>query len=592
VSGAGDRADAFADDPTQTAAERTFPSPLPAGAMWGDLRIIVEIGHGGFGRVYRAWDAALARDVALKVIRPDRSDPATTAAVIREGQMLARVRHPHVVTVYGAQRRGEEVGIWMELVHGRPLAQIVREEGPMGPEEAALVGIRVCDALTAVHGAGLLHRDVKAQNVMRESGGRLVLMDFGAGRELTARDPGTPLMVGTPVYLSPHVLGGGPWTTTADIYSVGVLLFFLVTGRYPVEGRSVADVALAHALGQHHLLPDVRPGLPDAFARVVQRALESRYESAGAMMRDLLDAMPTGFGSHDRAGGVESATPPAAAGSRTAADHTWRWIGTAAGAAAAVWLLGFITSKAFDQSLDRGAFAQETPIDWFVYGIRSLIGPAAYGLIAMLAVRLARGLWRAAQRVAPPVQRASDVMWHRAQALGQTLGFSTRANRAQWLLAGQVAGLGAIWWIFRDVVRAFTSFLDTAPPDVLLQLAPDNDAQLAFRTVLSIFVLAIAAGWYRLRERHAGEPPIDRTTAAAGLGVLAISLALLCAPFRLMHENEFRRANLAGQRCYIIGERSDDVLLFCPDKAPRVHVTSRTDPALEPTTAIESIFSR
>jgi len=216
-------------DPDETHLVDTPPGPLPNGPgerQWSDLRLLEEIGHGGFGRVYRAWDEALAREVALKIIKPQ--DETHRADVLREGQMLARVKHPNVVTVFRAQQVGQEVGITMELINGRDLSDVVSHAGPMSADEASVVGIKLGQALAAVHGAGLLHRDVKARNVMRESGGRIVLMDFGAGRELVPNKPSNrPAedLSGTPLYLAPELFTGRPASPASDLYSLGVLLF-------------------------------------------------------------------------------------------------------------------------------------------------------------------------------------------------------------------------------------------------------------------------------------------------------------------------------------------------------------------------------
>ena len=169
---------------THTSADHTPSHDLPTSfpETWGDLRLIAEIGRGGFGRVFRAHDPDLKREVALKVIK--LRDSSHRATVLKEGQMLARVRHNNVVTVFRAQQIGDEIGLTMELIRGRHLGDLVKQEGPMGADEAAVIGVSVCQALAAAHGQGLLHRDVKSRNVMRESGGRIVLMDFGAGREV------------------------------------------------------------------------------------------------------------------------------------------------------------------------------------------------------------------------------------------------------------------------------------------------------------------------------------------------------------------------------------------------------------------------
>jgi serine/threonine protein kinase len=197
---------------------------------WGPLDLLEKLGEGSFAEVYRAWDPRLQREVALKLIkRPVTEDDRV---VIEEARQLARVRHPNVVTVHGAERHDECEGIWMELVSGRTLAEIVRSDGPMGAHEASLVGATVCKALAAVHGAGILHRDVKADNVLREEGGRIVLTDFGTGLDRAiGSDP--PSISGTPLYMAPEALAGDPITEKSDLYSVGVLLFHLASGEFP-----------------------------------------------------------------------------------------------------------------------------------------------------------------------------------------------------------------------------------------------------------------------------------------------------------------------------------------------------------------------
>ena len=254
---------------------------------WGPLDLRREIGQGRFGTVYLAWDPTLEREVALKILR----DADQSAAVIREARLLARVRHPNVVTVYGVDQHDGAVGLWMEFVEGLTLRRVLAIRGVLGAAEAALIGIDLCRAVAAVHKAGLLHRDIKVQNVIRETGGRIVLMDFGAGEIRTEHSSSERRMIGTPVYLAPELFDGGPATIASDIYSLGVLLYHLVTMRYPVEGETIDAVEVAHARGHMTPLADVRPDLPSGFVRVVERALERdparRYRSSGAVQQDL-----------------------------------------------------------------------------------------------------------------------------------------------------------------------------------------------------------------------------------------------------------------------------------------------------------------
>jgi Flp pilus assembly protein TadD/TolB-like protein len=231
--------------------------------------------------VYRAWDPKLDREVALKLI-PVASGNAA-ASIIREGRLLARVRHPNVVTIHGADQIDGYIGLWMELVPGRTLEELLRARTTFEPAEVTRIGIELCQALSAVHAAGLLHRDIKAQNVMRADDGRVVLMDFGAGRELTDEESD---LTGTPLYLAPELFQGQPATIRSDVYSLGVLLYHLLTASYPVEGKTVREVRDAHARGTRAPLNLVESNAPRRVARVVERAIdprpEQRYQSAAA----------------------------------------------------------------------------------------------------------------------------------------------------------------------------------------------------------------------------------------------------------------------------------------------------------------------
>jgi len=255
---------------------------------WGHFLILGRIGGGSFADVYRAHDTKLQCDIALKLMRRD-DGPANLLRALKEARLLARVRHANVVTVYGADQVDGRVGLWMELVRGTTLEDLMQRQGMFGAREAANIGLDLCRAIAAVHRAGLLHGDIKAHNVMREEGGRTVLMDFGAGKDLdTLRAGVIPAadFAGTPLYLAPEIFDGARRTKVADVYSLGVLLFHLVTNRYPVEGETRAAIDDAHHKGVRTHVRDLRPELPDEFVNVIERALDpdphQRFQSAGA----------------------------------------------------------------------------------------------------------------------------------------------------------------------------------------------------------------------------------------------------------------------------------------------------------------------
>jgi serine/threonine protein kinase/tetratricopeptide (TPR) repeat protein len=255
---------------------------------WGDLILIEEVGRGSFGTVYRAHDPQLDRPVAVKLLRSKLSaDEQLKTRLLHEGRTLASVHHANVVTVYGAGEHEGRLGLWMEFIRGLTLERMLKSHGPFSAGEAGIVGYELCGALAAVHRAGLVHRDIKAQNVMREEGGRLILMDFGAGQKRSETGIVTRRVVGTPLYLAPEVLSGAEATIASDIYSLGVLLYHLVTNDYPVKGDTVGELVVAHARGRVTRLEDLRPHLPRSFVRVVERAIDpdpsKRFDSAGRM---------------------------------------------------------------------------------------------------------------------------------------------------------------------------------------------------------------------------------------------------------------------------------------------------------------------
>jgi Tol biopolymer transport system component/tRNA A-37 threonylcarbamoyl transferase component Bud32 len=251
--------------------------------VWGPLEVLELVGEGSSASVYKARDPRLDRIVALKILYAAESN---TTGIVNEGRLMARVRHPSVAAVYGADCVDGEIGIWMEFVEGQTLEQLVRSQGHLTAAEAATIGAVLCDALDAIHAAGLIHGDVKAQNVMIEPSGRLVLMDIGAGRAAHSR---VPAVSGTPAYLAPEILAGAPPSRASDIYAVAALLFHTLTGTYPITGSTVEALAEAHRLG---VTSSWRASaVPSTLERIVDQGLasnpEDRFHSAAEFAASL-----------------------------------------------------------------------------------------------------------------------------------------------------------------------------------------------------------------------------------------------------------------------------------------------------------------
>lgn len=294
---------AFAETAGESAAVE------PTLFAWGPLQVRARIGEGTFGEVYRAWDPALARPVALKLRRqgPEGEAPGGHR-FLEEGRRLARVRHPNVLLVHGAAVHAGRVGVWTELIDGTTLEARLAADGPLSPSEATQVALDLAGALAALHGAGLVHGDVKAANVMRERGGRLVLMDLGAAREVDG--PAYAALEGTPTAMAPELFSGAPPTPASDLYALGVLLFRLLSGRNPIEVDSLHEHIRRHERGEMANLRDLRPDLPADLVALVERALAARpsdrFASAGEMARALAALTSAG----DRSVAGESARAP------------------------------------------------------------------------------------------------------------------------------------------------------------------------------------------------------------------------------------------------------------------------------------------
>lgn len=309
VHGAAASSQSTPEESTAAADTRVLPAAAPAGGppaptpplfRWGRLEVLEEVDEGGGGKVYRALDTALNAEVALKLLRLDYADsPHLVQDFLEEARRLARVRHHNVLVVHGADQNDGRIGLWTEFVRGQTLEATIAAQGPMSACEAALIGLDLCRALAAVHAAGLIHRDVKTTNVMRESGGRIVLMDFGSVAETRGMDAGsgawTAGVQGTPLYMAPEQLQGEVAGPATDLYGLGVLLYRLVTRRYPIEASSLSELREKHQRREQVPLRDRRADLPLEFVQVVDRALRhdpaDRYVSVGAIEQDLAQTL-------------------------------------------------------------------------------------------------------------------------------------------------------------------------------------------------------------------------------------------------------------------------------------------------------------
>lgn len=256
-------------------------------------RVEARIGSGGMAEVYRGFDTVLNRTVAVKVLLPQFArDAGFVARFRREAQAAARLSHPNIVGVYDTGADGDTQFIVMELIEGRTLAAFLGSGKRPTPEQAIELATRIGNALSAAHAQGIVHRDIKTANVMVTRNGEVKVMDFGIARQQTdVTAPQTSAVLGTPTYLSPEQAQGLPVDARSDIYSLGVVLYEMLTGHPPFTGDS--PVAIAYKQVNEAPVPpsQVNPDLPPQLDAVVMKALAknpaNRYQSADEMADDL-----------------------------------------------------------------------------------------------------------------------------------------------------------------------------------------------------------------------------------------------------------------------------------------------------------------
>ncbi len=268
------------------------------GAIIGARYEILErLGSGGMGTVYKAKDRVLDDIVALKVLRPDVARTQDMERRFRSEIKLARrVRHPNVCGIHEYGEEGELRFIAMELIEGTDLKQILRNREALSLEEAFDIPLQLAEGLRAIHEAGIIHRDLKTANVMRDARGIVRLMDFGIAKQMGASATSstatmTGLILGTPEYMSPEQARGEPLDARSDIYALGIVIYEMFTGHVPFHGDTPVATLLKQVQDPPPLDPEHAPGIPRPLVPVLKKALaknaDQRYAGAKELIEDL-----------------------------------------------------------------------------------------------------------------------------------------------------------------------------------------------------------------------------------------------------------------------------------------------------------------
>jgi protein kinase-like protein len=545
-------------DPNQPA--RVGHVRAPAAAVegqsvgrWGHLILRRRIGAGAFGEVFHAHDVWLDHPVALKLLKPEIAK-RDSSRILHEARRLARVRHPNVVNVHGADMHDGRIGFWMDLIEGETLSELL-SRGRLSHGEASHIGREICLALAAVHGASLIHRDVKAQNVMRAyNGGRIILMDFGAG-EFMDRPSAAGKLSGTPLYLAPELFEHGSASVASDVYAAGVLLFHLVTQEFPVNGATIDALADAHRRGDRRRLRDARPDLPDSFVSVVERALdpnpERRFTSSGEMYEAL--------------GGTAAAARVDGAAQTSTTKQKVARVATAVALIVVVTeVVGLVASRIFEAILRVDPAFTAGLGEYFTVGRRALLPFVIVWTAAAAGFAVLLGLRPLIWSFLGPVRR-------RLSALNDRLDPTTAAG-----LIVCIGVVGFIWmaWQFYEVYWTMAGLMLNSRPEALDLSLLGWDGRPLHRlhsqvSVAVSFLMGLAAlRWFPRLERRAVDPSRVRALrwAAAVVALLVVVMEAVTRPI-LWDRREVVLFN--NQRATVIGTNSKELLLFTPERGER-----------------------
>ncbi len=282
------------ESPSLTKTLMSTQAPSEVGKLIaGRYRVLSSLGRGGMGEVYKVHDIKLEEDMALKLLRPEiANDPAIIQRFRNELKLARKITHGRVCRVFDFHEEEGTPFITMEYVKGEDLRSLIKRKGKLEEVEAVGIAAQIAEGLTAAHDLGVVHRDLKPQNIMIEAGGKAKIMDFGIARSIMASGiTQTGQMIGTPDYLSSEQAAGEPADHRADIYALGVILYEMTTGQVPFRGDTALSVITKHREAEAKDPRIINPGISQGLSRLILRCLEKdreiRYQNARELLWDL-----------------------------------------------------------------------------------------------------------------------------------------------------------------------------------------------------------------------------------------------------------------------------------------------------------------
>jgi eukaryotic-like serine/threonine-protein kinase len=265
---------------------------LNIGDRLGEYRIVQFLGAGGMGEVYRGEHAKLGRAAAIKVLLSSVTDASFTQRFFNEARLQANLHHPHIAALYDFQEINGQLCIFMEFVDGTNLEDVVKARS-LAVEDALTIFASIVEAVGFIHAHGIVHRDIKSQNVKLTAGGKPKLLDFGIAKDAADNHGLTQTggVIGTPHYLAPEQLDGRPASPQTDIWALGVLLYEMLTGDLPFQGETLAGLVLRITTAEFSAPEKLNPAVPREVSRIVGKCLEKdcakRYRTTDELSQDV-----------------------------------------------------------------------------------------------------------------------------------------------------------------------------------------------------------------------------------------------------------------------------------------------------------------
>jgi tRNA A-37 threonylcarbamoyl transferase component Bud32 len=561
----------------------------------GHYTILGRLGRGGMGQVFLALDEKLRRRVALKCLLSRASLEADRDRILSEARAAAAITHPNVAAVYEVIEDADRAFMAMEFVDGHSLGALLAR-GRLPAERGVEIGLQLVGALGAAHASDIVHGDLKPANVMLTADGSAKVLDFGVARIVrgaaeatTTRDlrttlPAVTMVGGTPGYMSPEQLRDEPIDARSDLYSLGVVLFEMVTGRRPyleTDVERLREAVKQPAPRADHIARGVPSWLADFIARSLESAVTARFQSASEM-KEALEAVRQHVRVLNRR------------------ELILKWI-----ARIAMWaplvllaleLTGLTSTVAFNWTFGRNGpnarFGRETLVGNIAWGVQAII-PTMLVAIFIAVVFAAIKFVLSAMQMIGPLGRIG----RRVRAYGVEFVARIGLNRPI-VLAQALAGIALVTlFVFfqanRDVIFAWTDKFDDAPAETLLTIGEGQFARIRYEQTLDVAISLFAFGLYRvirLRSREGSRE--GRAALAVLVGAIAIMVLLRAAPFRTFHRRDLEHVDVAGGLCYVGGESGNELLVLCPaSPPPRNRIVRRDDPDVRRLGTTGNVFS-